>query len=132
MGNVWVKTPLLDQPLKGPAYAVSGFGKLPRLVFILGGQVTLMPQAESSSVNDGHLRTIVPVVPDAAVGHFRLTLLGGSKGYLVNSKDLCRHPGRIRVDYTGQNSKRWHQKIRVKTPCGKRHSKKRRAHRSVR
>jgi hypothetical protein len=124
MGNVWVKTPLLDQPLQGPAYAVSGFGKLPRLVFVLAGQVTLLPQAESSSVNDGHLKTVVPIVPDAPVGHFRLTLLGGSKGYLVNSKDLCRHPGRIRIDYTGHNSKRSHQLVRVKTPCGKRKAKR--------
>jgi hypothetical protein len=120
MGQVWVKTPLLDQPLKGPAYAVSGFGKLPRLVFIMDGQVTLMPQAESTSVNDGHLKTVVPIVPDAPVGHFRLTLLGGSKGYLVNSKDLCRHPGRIRIDFAGQNSRSRHQLVKVKTPCGKR------------
>ena len=42
-------TPLLDQPLQGPAYAVSGFGKLPRVAFILDGQVTIIPEAESSS-----------------------------------------------------------------------------------
>ena len=51
IGTAMTTTPLLDQPLKGPAYAVSGFGKLPHVVFILGGQVTLMPEAESSSVN---------------------------------------------------------------------------------
>ena len=50
IGNAWVRTPLLDQPLQGPAYAVSGFGNLPRIAFILNGQVTLIPQAESSSV----------------------------------------------------------------------------------
>ena len=50
MGNVWVKSPLLDHKLQGPAYAVSGFGKLPRIVFILNGQVTMLPQAESKSV----------------------------------------------------------------------------------
>jgi hypothetical protein len=125
MGHVRVKTPLLDQPLEGPAYAVSGFGKLPRLVFVLAGQVTLLPQAESSSVNDGHLKTVVPVVPDAPVGHFRLTLLGGSKGYLVNSKDLCRHPGRITVHFNGQNGLKRKQRIKVKTPCGKGSKRKR-------
>ena len=125
MGNVWVKTPLLDQPLQGPAYAVSGFGKLPHLVFILDGQVTIMPQAESSSVNKGHLKTTVPVVPDAPVGHFRLTLLGGSKGYLINSKDLCRHGGTIKVVYSGQNGRRRVQSVKVKTACGQsRHAKR--------
>jgi hypothetical protein len=118
MGTARVDTPLLDQPLQGPAYAVSGFGKLPRLVFILGGQVTLMPQAESFSVNNGHLKTIVPVVPDAPVGHFRLTLLGGSKGYLVNSHDLCRSAGKIVVAYQSQNGKSVTQRVSPKVHCG--------------
>ena len=39
IGAAVVETPLLEQPLRGPAYAVSGFGKLPHVVFILGGQV---------------------------------------------------------------------------------------------
>jgi hypothetical protein len=119
MGNVWVKSPLLDQPLQGPAYAVSGYGRLPHLVFILDGQVMVMPQAESSSVQNGHLKTVVPIVPDVPVGHFRLTLLGGSKGYLINSKDICRHPGRIAIQYTGQNGKTRSQKVRLKAHCKK-------------
>ena len=78
IGTVETRTPLLDAPLAGPAYAVSGFGKLPRLAFILDGQVRLIPQAESASVNNGHLRTVVPVVPDAPIGYFRLDLYGGN------------------------------------------------------
>ena len=105
IGTVETKTPLLDQPLTGPAYAVSGFGKLPRLAFILDGQVTLIPQAESSSVKGGQLKTVVPVVPDAPIGHFRLDLLGGKQGYLVNTRSLCASPPRIKIDYTAQNGK---------------------------
>jgi hypothetical protein len=119
MGHVWVQSPLLDEPLQGPAYAVSGYGKLPHLVFILDGQVTVMPQAESSSVNKGQLRTVVPVVPDAPIGHFRLTLLGGSKGYLVNSKNLCRNAGRITVAFTGQNGRQRTQRVKPKVPCAR-------------
>jgi hypothetical protein len=107
---------------------VSGFGRLPRLVFVLAGQVTILPQAESSSQKDGRLRTIVPVIPDAPVGHFRLTLLGGAQGYLINSKDLCRHGGAVRVEFEGQNGKSWAQRIKPKLPCGKRvrHGKRQR------
>jgi hypothetical protein len=119
MGNVWVKSPLLDQPLRGPAYAVSGYGRLPHLVFILDGQVMVMPQAESSSVHNGHLKTVVPIVPDVPIGHFRLTLLGGSKGYLINSKDICKHPGLIAIKYTGQNGKAKSQKVKLKAHCKK-------------
>ena len=50
IGEAKTETPLLEKPLQGPVYAVSGFGVLPHLAFILGGQVTLMPEAESSSV----------------------------------------------------------------------------------
>ena len=117
MGNVSVDTPLLDEPLKGPAYAVSGYGNLPHLVFILDGQVTVMPQAESASDKTGRLRTIVPVIPDAPIGHFRLTLLGGKKGYLSATKDLCRSPGSIQIQYIAQSGKRSKQSIKVQTPC---------------
>jgi hypothetical protein len=118
MGNVSVSTPLLDAPLSGPAYAVSGYGKLPHLVFILAGQVTVMPQAESASDKTGRLRTTVPVIPDAPIGHFRLILLGGKKGYLINTKDLCRGPGSIQVEYTAQSGKRLKQAVQPRTPCG--------------
>ena len=120
MGSVWVKSPLLDQPLSGPAYAVSGYGDLPHLVFILDGQVTVMPQAESASDKTGRLRTIVPVIPDVPIGHFRLSLLGGKKGYLSNTKDLCRGAGAgtIALDFLAQSGRHSKQKIRPQTPCG--------------
>jgi hypothetical protein len=124
IGTVETKTPLLDQPLKGPAYAVSGFGKLPHVVFILDGQVTIMPEAESSSVNGGHLKTVVPVVPDAPIGHFRLNLFGGKKGYLVNTRDLCASPAVVNVQFAGQNGERVNQRVETKTTCGGRSSKR--------
>jgi hypothetical protein len=121
IGAAFVQTPLLDQPLAGPAYAVSGFGKLPRLVFILDGQVTIMPQARSSSVRRGHLKTTVPVIPDAPVGHFQLNLLGGSQGYLVNTKSLCsvRDKPVAIVEFDGQNGKSRTQRVRVGAACGR-------------
>jgi hypothetical protein len=129
MGYAKVWTPLLDEPLKGPAYAVSGYGKLPHLAFILNGQVMLIPQAESKSVNKGHLKTTVPVIPDAPVGHFRLTLLGGSKGYLINTRDLCvAGSGKITIAYDAQNGRRATQRIAPKLPCGKQKRAKRSSH----
>jgi hypothetical protein len=128
IGSAFVRTPLLDEPLRGPAYAVSGFGKLPRVAFVLSGQVTVIPQAESSSVR-GKLRTVVPVVPDAPIGHFRLTLLGGGKGYLVNTRDLCAGRPSVGIAYEGQNGKRRTQRVRLKTPCRESKGGNRAAHR---
>ncbi len=118
IGTVETTTPLLDQPLKGPAYAVSGYGILPHIVFILAGQVVLLPEAESSSVK-GHLRTVVPVVPDAPIGHFRLTLFGGSQGYITNTESLCAVKTTTVVEYTAQNGRKLRQKVAPKTACPK-------------
>ncbi len=135
IGTVETTTPLLDQPLTGPAYAVSGFGVLPHIVFILGGQVTLLPEAESSSVKGGHLKTVVPVVPDAPIGHFRLTLFGGSQGYLTNTASLCFAQTAVTVEYAAQNGKTLTQRVAPRTACSKgpkrakRHGRHRRARR---
>ena len=128
IGTVTTTTPLLDAPLTGPAYAVSGFGKLPHVVFILDGQVMIMPQAESSSVNNGHLKSVVPVIPDAPVGHFRLSLFGGGKGYLVNTRDLCGGDIVAKIQYLAQNGKKLAQNPSIQTACGGSKSAKR-AHR---
>jgi hypothetical protein len=126
IGTVSTDTPLLDKALEGPAYAVSGFGKLPHLAFILAGQVLLIPEAMSSSVEGGHLKTVVPTVPDAPIGHFRLTLFGGKRGYLTNTQSLCSGPAAITtVEYVAQSGKRVTQKVKAKTGCGAKSKHKR-------
>jgi hypothetical protein len=129
IGMVETTTPLLDAPLRGPAYAVSGFGVLPHIVFILAGQVTLLPEAESSSVKGGHLKTTVPVVPDAPIGHFRLTLFGGKQGYIDNTAGLCSVKTTTVVEYTAQNGKKLTQRVKPKTACGGKKKAKRKRHR---
>ncbi len=118
IGEAKTETPLLEKSLQGPVYAVSGFGVLPHLAFILGGQVTLMPEAESSSVQNGRLKTVVPVVPDAPIGHFRFTLFGGSQGYLSNTQSLCSAPTVSTIEFSGQNGKSFTQQVKTKTACG--------------
>ena len=128
IGFVKDETPLLEKPLEGPAYAVSGFanGKnvLPHIVFILGGQVTIMPQGESTATKGG-LKTVVPVIPDAPVGHFRLTLLGGAQGYITNTQSLCASAPPTTVQLNGQNGKSVTQQVKTKAACkAKRHKRK--------
>jgi hypothetical protein len=117
IGKATTTTPLLDQPLSGPAYAVSGTGGLPKLAFILDGQVSLAPRAESFSTR-GALKTVVPVVPDAPIGDFRLNLYGGKRGYLTNTRSLCAKPPLTTVEYEAQNGKRYTQRVRTQLPCG--------------
>ncbi len=127
IGEAITETPLLEAPLRGPVYAVSGYGVLPHLAFILGGQVTLMPEAESSSVQNGRLKTIVPVIPDAPIGHFRFTLFGGTQGYLSNTQSLCSAPTVSTVEYNAQNGKTLTQQVKTKTACkAKKHKRAKR------
>jgi hypothetical protein len=126
IGKASTTTPLLDQPLSGPVYAVSGSGGLPKLAFILNGQVDLVPRAETKTVvkrGAGTLETTVPVVPDAPIGHFALTIFGGKTGYLVNTRDLCSKSSVTKVDYTGQNGRDYSQSVKVKASCGKKSEK---------
>jgi hypothetical protein len=117
IGVARTKTPLLDAPLEGPVYAVSGSGGLPRLAFILNGQVSIIPRAQTSATPSGALKTVVPVVPDAPIGDFRFTLFGGKQGYLANTRDLCAAPPFTNVEYVGQNGKKAVQRIKVKAAC---------------
>jgi hypothetical protein len=127
IGKAQTTTPLLDKPLAGPVYAVSGSGGLPRLAFILNGQVDLIPRAETTTVvtkgGAGQLKTTVPVVPDAPIGHFALTVFGGKSGYLVNTRSLCGRAPVTKVDYIGQNGKTHSESVRIKSPCGKKSKK---------
>jgi hypothetical protein len=129
IGTATTETPLLERPLTGPVYAVSGGGGLPRLAFILSGQVMLIPRAEASAVGKtGRLRTVVPTVPDAPVGHFRLDLYGGGRGYLTNTRSLCAAPAVSTIEFTAQNGRTLTRRVRTKTACktkSKRHKARR-------
>jgi hypothetical protein len=131
IGTVIDETQLLEKPLAGPAYAVSGYGLLPHVVFILGGQVTVMPQGESTSVNGGELKTVIPTVPDVPIGRFTLTLFGGSTGYLENTQNLCASPTVSTVQIAAQNGKALTEHVKTKAACKAKHKKAKR-HRNAR
>ena len=126
IGMATTTTPLLDQPLTGPVYAVSGSGGLPHLAFILNGQVHLVPRAETKTVSGSRLQTTVPVVPDAPIGHFHLVIFGGKRGYLANTRDLCARRPKVAIAYTAQSGRAKEETLSVKEPCGKSKSRHKR------
>ena len=136
IGEVIDETPLLEKPLQGLAYAVTGFntgGVLPHVVFLLNGQVMLAPEGISRTISGARLRTEVPIVPDAPIGHFRLTLFGGGQGYLTNNQSLCSGPLVSTVEITAQSGKKLTQNVAAKTACkAQKKTKHHKAHRSHR
>jgi hypothetical protein len=140
-------SPLLDKPLQGPVYLRSSDNVLPDLVSDLHGQVDIELDSRTDSVH-GHIRNIFDLVPDVPVSKFILTLRGGRKGLLVNSRNQCprqrgrkagkrahrslarrggrpqrggkrRRGQRVIVRLKGQNGKKRNLRPRLRAPCGK-------------
>jgi hypothetical protein len=104
-GNAKAKSPLLDEPLKGPVYLTSSTHELPDLLVDLKGQVPVRLRGVISSEH-GRLKTVFNETPDVAVQKFELTMKGGNKGLLVNSRNLCSRPTNGFLNIKAQNSRR--------------------------
>jgi hypothetical protein len=110
-------TPLLDQPLRGSVYLRSSKKGLPDLALDLDGQIRVEAVAQIDSLNGG-LRATFHSIPDVPLGTVKLDLLGGSKGLIRNSENLCGAHFKAQVKMSGQNGKSVHSSVPLKTSCG--------------
>jgi len=115
-GFARAETPLLDKPLEGPVYLRSSSNPLPDLVAALNGQVDIDLDGRIDSVN-GALRTTFETVPDVPVSRFVLTVRGGKRGLLVNSRSLCQAPPKAVVRFSAQNAKTANSRPKLRTSC---------------
>lgn len=118
-GYARAQSPLLDQEVAGPVYLVSSEHELPDLLADLHGQVNVRLRGVISSAK-ARMRTVFYPVPDVPVSKFTLTMKGGKKGLLVNSRDLCLRPNRSFMNFKAQNGKSLKvKKLPLQTPgCG--------------
>ena len=121
-GYVTASTPLLDKPLEGPLYLRSSSHPLPDLVAALHGQIDVDLVGRIDSKNGG-IRTTFDSVPDAPVSKFVLTMQGGKKGLLENSKNLCASVNKADVSFTAQNGKTANSTPVLSNSCKKKHTK---------
>ena len=124
-GRARAFTPLLGKPLEGPVYLRSSNNPLPDLVAHLEGQVTFDLVGRIDSFRGG-LRTTFGRVPDVPVDKFVMTLPGGKKGLLVNSRNLCAKPVRAFIRIKAQNGKKANTKPKLRTACKKPKKRKKR------
>jgi hypothetical protein len=142
-GYAQAYSPLLDEPLKGPVYLRSSDNLLPDLVFALRGQVDIDLVSRTDSVK-GRIRNTFDVIPDVPVSKFIVTIRGGKRGLLENSRNLCpasengkgaqkaslsrvshsksgTSTGSLRavVRMKGQNGKKANGRVKLRRPCGK-------------
>lgn len=116
-GKARAFTPLLGKPLEGPVYLRSSNNTLPDMVAHLEGQVTVDLVGRIDSFRGG-IRTTFGRVPDVPVSKFVLTLPGGKKGLLVNSRNLCAKPVKAIIRLKAQNGKKVNRQPKLRTPCG--------------
>ena len=93
IGNVTATSPLLDYPLTGPVYLRTGNNPLPDVVLALHGPASQPIEIDAVGKIDtvhARLRTTFETIPDAPVSSAVVSLVGGSKGLLVNNTDLCK------------------------------------------
>ncbi len=119
LGHATAWSPLLDQPLSGPVYLMSGFGhKLPDLAADLNGQLRVLLHGKIDTGPGGGIRNTFEVVPDAPVTKFVLNLKGGHRGLLRNSENVCAHPGHATALFEGHNGKIHDFNPSIRTDCG--------------
>ena len=104
-GNARATSRLLDKALRGPVYLISSNHELPDLLANLNGQINIRLRGVISSEH-GRLKTVFNNTPDVAVTQFTLTMKGGSRGLLVNSRNLCSRPTNGFLNLRAQNSRR--------------------------
>jgi hypothetical protein len=124
-GHVRAYTPLLPEPMEGPAYLRSSGGLLPDLVFALrwrGIEVDLAGRIDSAK---GGIRGTFPTIPDAPVTKFELLMEGGKRGLLQASANLCAKPQLATARFMGQANRGWAFDPAMKAAGCKKKGKKR-------
>jgi len=115
-GHAAAYSPLLGKKLKGPVYLVPGKKILPDLLVDLRGQVNIRLRGTVESIG-GRLRNIFKA-PDVPVKKFVLTMSGGKRGLLTNTRDLCRGAGRSKVSLVARNGKKVRSnRVPIKVPA---------------
>lgn len=115
-GFARAESPLLDEELAGPVYLVSSDHELPDLLADLHGQVDIRLRGVISSAK-ARIKTVFANVPDVPVSKFVLSMKGGKKGLLENSRDLCAGKNVSFLNFKAQNGK--HRKVKrlpLRTP----------------
>ncbi|MET0305168.1 MAG: hypothetical protein ABW196_02940 [Solirubrobacterales bacterium] len=105
-GRATARTPLFDEPLRGPVYLRSSDNKLPDLVASLSsGSVRIVLEGRIGPSRGGGIRAFFDDLPDAPVDRFAMWLRGGRQGLLVNSVNICAASPQAGVKALGQNNR---------------------------
>jgi hypothetical protein len=105
VGTAKTITPILPEPLAGPAYFVShGGAKFPELIVVLQGYgITIDLHGETFISPAGITSSTFRTVPDQPVTSFELTLPQGPGSALAANGNLCKSKLNMPTAFTAQN-----------------------------
>ncbi|HEV3072091.1 MAG TPA: hypothetical protein VGY76_11790 [Solirubrobacteraceae bacterium] len=120
VGSVKVVTPILNEPLTGPAYLVShGGAAFPDLVVILQGQGVRLDLVGNTSIKKGITTNTFASTPDAPFTSFELRLPEGPHSALTSNLasqahgNLCGQKLIMPTMLTGQNNVQFKQSTKI-------------------
>jgi hypothetical protein len=123
VGAARAVTPILPEPLTGPAYFVShGGAKFPELVIVLQGYgITIDLHGETFISKADITSSTFRSVPDQPVTSFELMLPQGPNSALAANGNLCRGVLKMPTAFTGQDGTRVSQSTHIAvTGCPRR------------
>ncbi len=136
LGTARAVSPILDQPLEGPVYFRSNGGErdLPDVVADLNGEahvvlVGFVDSVARKGTEISRTRTTFQSTPDAPITKFTMSLFGGKRGLLQNSRNLCKAAQKADVKLGAQNGRKLDFKLKIQTSCKKQGGKGRGAKR---
>jgi hypothetical protein len=118
LGAARVLSPAYETPLTGSVYAVTGSGRrLPRLAYLLhSGSTEVVLRGEILS-EKGQIGASVEGIPDTPLKTFELKIDGGSGGYLILSRDLCKAEADAEGTFTSQAEQRRSEQVPLEASC---------------
>lgn len=124
VGHAVAKTPVLGNPLSGPAYFVShGNEAFPQLIVVLQGEnITVDLVGDTFISKAGITSSTFAHVPDVPVTSFELTLPEGKYSALAANADLCKNVKKLTMptEFVGQNGAKTNEMTKiVATGCPK-------------
>jgi uncharacterized repeat protein (TIGR01451 family) len=106
VGSVRVNTPILANPLTGPAYFVShGGAKYPELIMVLSGEdgIQVQVHGETFISKQGITSATFSTVPDVPFSQFELTFPEREDPALTANGNLCKGTLLMPTEMVGQN-----------------------------